>query len=583
MLKKLLFASTGLFLCASVSHANPPMTISVAIQGIEPTLAQALQADLALPYLHPDPAISESTLDFYTDQGLEDITLALQAIGFYSPNITVQKSFSNNRWLITYQVDKGPPVVIESIHFDLEGPGKHHPQLTNLQQSITLEPNTALSHEAYEDNKSKLLNQVIFEGYLDAEYVTHRIEITSKNNRANIYLVLDTGPLYFFGPTSFTSSALRLSFLKRFLPYCPGDPFSAQTLLQLENHLRQSDYFSDVKVDSEPNHQTRRVPILVQLTDQKPNHYLFGVGYGTDTGARGKVGYLRRRVNSFGHRFRSEVKVSQLSEEIEAEYLVPGKHPQTDHISLFTQYSQEEYNEKPVDSLKITLSEKRDLYGWDRTIGLSFLREKSITYVTNDTRRDQLLIPYLELRKTESDNPSNPRRGKTRLMRLKGAHKQLGGDVSFIQASFLQRWLHTFDNEFKALFRFELGATLPRYEDELPLSQRFFAGGDNSMRGFSYRSLPAEIDKDGVPQPVGGSYLAIGSLEVAKPIYGDLGIHSFIDFGNAFRNSTDDVQIGIGAGLSYNTPFGPIKVSFAKPITNAANAWHIHASFGPEI
>lgn len=584
MFKKVFILALIVFVSsARLVHAVPPITLHIDINGVEKEIESHIRSEISLQYLHPDPAVSESTLDFYIEKAIDEITQSLQAYGYYNPQITTHRHFSSNRWVITFDIAKGPEVIIKHIYFELDGPGRHHPELTQLQKLITLKPGDALSHEDYENSKKAILNKVIFQGYLEAEYTIHRIEVSTKTSSAEIKLVLQTGNLYYFGPTSFTESKLDKRFLKRFLPYCPGDPFSAQQLLTLEDQLRRSDYFSEVNVISEPNQQTQHVPILVQLEDQKPNHYLLGVGYGTDTGARGKVGYLRRRVNSKGHRFRSEIKLSELYQKIEADYVIPGKRPQTDAIKLYSHYIEDEYNEKPVDSLEVTLSEQRDLYGWARTLGLSFIREKSVTFVNNDIRRDQLLLPFIEIKKTTSDNPTNPTLGKTRLIKIKGAHEDAGSDVSFAQVYYLEKWLHTFENQFKTLLRLELGATLPRSDDKLPLSQRFFAGGDTSLRGFGYRSLPAEIDKDGLRQPVGGSYLAIGSIELSKTIYKQLGVHIFADAGNAFRSSSDNIQLGLGTGISYNTPFGPIKLSVAKPMTNAANSWRIHASFGPEI
>ena len=192
-------------------------------------------------------------------------------------------------------------------------------------------------------------------------------------------------------------------------------------------------------------------------------------------------------------------------------------------------------------------------------------------------------MPMLELKKSIRDNPNNPKNGTTRIFRVKGSVENIGSDISFAQIYYQHRWLHTFENDTKSLLRIELGATTPQTEDKVPLSQRFFAGGDTSIRGFGYRSLPAEIDKNGIRQPVGGSYLLIGSLEFSKPIKAPLGGHVFVDTGNAFRSSRDNLQVGVGLGLSYDTRFGPIKFSVAKPLTNAANSWRIHATFGPEV
>uniref|UniRef100_A0A0Q9YNT7 Translocation and assembly module subunit TamA n=2 Tax=Candidatus Berkiella cookevillensis TaxID=437022 RepID=A0A0Q9YNT7_9GAMM len=570
-------------LTSNTVSAIEPVSLSVKINGVSEDIEKHIRSDMSLQHLRSDPAISESVLEYYIERAIQEITVSLQPYGFYNPHITARKSFKKNRWLISFSVDKGPVVQIETIDIQIEGPGLYNPNLSNIAKLMPLKIGNTLLHEEYEAGKKAILNAAIYEGYLAAELTTHRVEVDTQRSKAKIIIVLNTSNLYYFGHTTFSDSLLNNTFLNRYPTYEEGDPFTAQKLLNLEDALRNSDYFSTVRVDSQPNHETYQVPISVDLEDQKPNHYLFGAGYGTDTGPRGKVGYLRRRVNSKGHKFNAQLQLSELFHKVEADYIIPGKRPQTDSISINSKYMEDEYNEKPVESLELTLSEKREIYGWDRIMGLSFIHEKSVTFISNESRRDDLLLPFIEFKNTTRDNLNNPTRGRTRMIRLKGAHDDLASSVSFAQIYFQERWLHSFAYDFKTLFRLELGATLPRTYDKLPLSQRFFAGGDTSIRGFGYRSLPAEIDKDDERQPVGGSYLFVTSLELGKMIYKPFGIHSFIDMGNAFRSSKDEVQIGIGGGINYDTKLGPIKFSIAKPITNAAQSWRIHATFGPEL
>lgn len=575
-----------LFFClffAISAFAKDTPTLNIYLLGIDEKIAREIRSDITLQHLPSESILNPCVLEYYIDKAKTEIALSLQAYGYYQPTIRSEESIDNDRQDITFQIEKGPIVTVESIDIQIEGAGLTHPTLKQLPSFMPIKIGTPLLHEPYEEAKEKMLNHAVYEGFLEAEFSTHRVEVDIQNSTAKIILILDTGPMYYFGDTTFSGSLLNKNLLSRFLPYQSTDPFIAQKLIVLEDALYKSDYFHEVKVTSAPNRHTHIVPIQVQVMDQKPNHYLFGLGYGTDTGVRGKTGYLRRRVNPQGHRFHTEIQLSEIYSKIEADYVIPGKRPQTDAYKIYTHYVEDEYNQKPVDNIEITISEKRDLFGWERTTGLSFIHEKSVTFSTFATRKDDLLLPFIEIKKTVGDNPNNPSRGKTRIMRLKGAYSELGSSVSFAQLYFQERWLHTFENNFKLLFRLEMGATVPRSGDKLPLSQRFFAGGDNSIRGFNYRSLPAEINKDDITQPVGGSYLFVSSIEIGKIIHDPFGVHIFTDAGNAFRNSADNIQVGMGAGISYKTRLGPIKFSIAKPLTNAAKSWRIHASFGPEL
>lgn len=568
---------------AVIAQAIAPMQIKVEITGISDALEEQVRQELSLFYLRGDPVISPSLMDVYLDRAEEEIAFALEPHGYYNPTIRSQKVFKDNHWYVTFRVEQGKPVVIRSLNIDIIGGGKHFSLLNEKKRTFQVQVGDILTHESYESAKKELLNTAVLSGFLSAEFTTHIVEVDADQNTAEISLVLDTAAMYYFGPTQFSNSALQPDFLQRYLHYKPGDSFSADNLVILEERLRKSDYFSQVNIHSQPDHDNFNVPISVELEDNKPNHYLLGIGYGTDTGARGKVGYLRRRVNSSGHKFQTEIQLSEIFQKIEATYTIPGKRPYSDSIILRTEYIEDEYSEKPVDSFELGLSEKRDIYGWERTLSLVYLKEESVSFITNAKRKDTLLMPMLELKKSIRDNPNNPRNGTTRIFRIKGSLENVGSDISFAQIYYQQRWLHTFENDLKSLLRLELGATAPQTEDKVPLSQRFFAGGDTSIRGFGFRSLPAEIDIDDVTQPVGGSYLLISSLELSRPIRAPLSGHIFVDAGNAFRTSRDNIQVGVGAGFSYDTRFGPIKLSVAKPLTNAASSWRIHASFGPEV
>tara|TARA_R110002110_G_scaffold415807_1_gene656405 strand:+ start:11250 stop:13013 length:1764 start_codon:yes stop_codon:yes gene_type:complete len=566
-----------------ISWAIAPMQIKVKMTGISEVLQEEVKSDLSLYYLRGDPVISPSLMDVYIDRAEEEIALALQPYGYYNPIIHSHKKFENNNWQIVFNIQQGSPVVIKNIHIQLLGQGKNNAELNKKVQAFPLKIGDVFSHETYELGKKNILGNAVLLGFLSAEFTEHRVEVDVDSQQAQIYLQLDTNAMYYFGQTRFSDSQLNNSLLNRYITYDIDDSFSAKKLVLLEDRLRKSDYFKQVNIQSLPDHEQFRVPVLVELEDNKPNHYILGIGYGTDTGARGKAGYLRRRVNSSGHKFQTEVQLSQIFQKIEADYIIPGKRPYSDKITLHTEYIEDEYSDKPVDSFELGISEKRDIYGWERTLDLTFLKEQSVSFSTNTKRKDKLLIPMLEVKKSIRDDPNNPKNGTTRIFKVKGSVENIGSDISFAQIYYQHRWLHTFENDIKSLFRIELGATTPQTEDKVPLSQRFFAGGDTSIRGFAYRSLPAEIDKDDVRQPVGGSYLFISSLEFSKPIKAPLGGHVFVDTGNAFRSSRDNLQVGVGVGLNYDTRFGPIKFSVAKPLTNAANSWRIHATFGPEV
>jgi outer membrane translocation and assembly module TamA len=99
---------------------------------------------------------------------------------------------------------------------------------------------------------------------------------------------------------------------------------------------------------------------------------------------------------------------------------------------------------------------------------------------------------------------------------------------------------------------------------DLPASERFFAGGDSTVRGFVLDRLGTEetLNEDGFP--TGGNGLIVGNLELRTTYWKGLGAVGFFDTGNVFRRASD-IQLSrlrptAGVGLRYRSPLGPLRV-----------------------
>jgi translocation and assembly module TamA len=134
-------------------------------------------------------------------------------------------------------------------------------------------------------------------------------------------------------------------------------------------------------------------------------------------------------------------------------------------------------------------------------------------------------------------------------------------------------------NGFFLLLRGQAGVTLQSEPlQSLPPSLRFFAGGDNSLRGYPYQSLGP---KNPSGQVVGGKNLLVGTLEFEKAFSTTWGLAAFYDAGNAFDDfSQFQLKQNAGLGLRIYTPVGPIRLDLARQIGETDNQYRISLSIG---
>lgn len=559
----------------------PPFALAqpqyrIEFVGVDKDLAENLRESLTIED-------SVTSTEEFIEASKQDIITSLQAFGYYLPEVTVQANRDEKGIHATAHIVLGPPIIIHAINFQLAGAGKDDLALRQLQNALTIKPGDIFVHEHYEQSKKALLSQTIQAGYLSAFFSQHQVEVDIDNKTADIHLTLETGTRHYFGPVTFGDTVLSQDLLRRYLPFQIGEVYSPEKILILQSRLNQSNYFSNVNVRALTEAQTDYIPIQVELTDAKPNQYTIGAGYGTDTGPRGKVGWTRRRLNSAGHRLAANAQISEIYRKFNVDYIIPGLHPDTDNFKINGGFYDDEYSEKPTQIYETGLIEEREIGRWHRRLSLFYHHERFGAYITNQGLESQLILPSMTFIHTVRDNPLTPTHGRRFEISMRGSIDALFSDTTFFQAYTQFRWLHALNADAKILFRTEWGFTIPDDPVKLPLSQRFFAGGDLSLRGYGYRSLPSEIDKDGNYLPVGGAYLGIASLELSHKIRHPVGVFTFIDAGNAFRRLFDEIEVGTGVGVEWQTRIGPIKIALAKPLTKSLDAWRIHAMFGPEI
>jgi translocation and assembly module TamA len=202
--------------------------------------------------------------------------------------------------------------------------------------------------------------------------------------------------------------------------------------------------------------------------------------------------------------------------------------------------------------------------------------------VGNEKSTARLVLPGLRFSDTSTDNPIRPRRGFHYALELRGTDPLLGSDTRLVQTLAEGSHLLPLPWRLSLHTRAKAGATLLNDPiKDIPPSLRFFAGGDQSVRGYSYNSLGP---RDATGKVVGGTQLLTGSIELERALFKDWGVSLFYDAGNAFDSlSAVGLYQGAGVGLHYYTSIGGLNLYVAQPLGVDNPSTHIHFTVGFEL
>ncbi|MDD3846082.1 MAG: BamA/TamA family outer membrane protein, partial [Syntrophorhabdaceae bacterium] len=389
-----------------------------------------------------------------------------------------------------------------------------------------------------------------------------------------------TGDLYYFGEIKFSGApGYPQSFFGRYLEFKTGDVFSHQKIGLTQRNLINADRFRTVMIDADREKAAdHRVPVEIRLRPSKPKRLRLGVGFETDIGPKGTIKY--EDVNFFGtsHKFESQFDLSGPLQVVGARYTMPDASDIRSFSSLSFNMKREDQTAFFTESITAEFERARSL-GRVPTGSLFVQMLKENSDAGDERTNTFSLLPGCRLSGVSYDDMVRPTRGHRYFAELKGTHQSLGSSTGLVQFTADGGLILPLPARFSLLTRAKLGATTQNEPNaDLPIALRFFAGGDQSVRGYAYKSLgPRDVSGD----VIGGKNLVTASIELERAIGKDWGIAAFYDTGNAF-NDFSDMQLaqGAGMGVRYYSPIGPIKLDLARQIGERNPDFRIHVSIG---
>jgi translocation and assembly module TamA len=552
--------------------------VDVQVKGVKDAVYDNVLARLKI-FLHKDSRrLTPFEIRRLHRQAKSDIEEALAPFGYYWPTVVDTLEEQGDVWKAVYDITAGDPVLVTGVRIATEGPGQA--EVADIGQGFPLKVGDVLDQRLYEQGKKQLVRSVLQKGFLSARFSRQELRINREERAGEVDLGLDTGPRYLFGSTTSDQEVIKPELLARYLPYQVGDPWSPARISELQKVLYGTDFFSRVSVRGDID-QARDLQIPVQVELETPEHlnrYSFGLGYATDTGARTQLEWRNRLLNSSGHKARGNLQIAETENVFSFRYDMPRGDPRYDRYLVGATYHDKSWNDTETRLLAtgLTLDHAGPVFRYGGSIEV---RDEQYD-VGATSGSSSLLMPGANLGLIWADNLLHTKNGLQIAVNVNGAAESVGSDATFLQVTGTSKLILSPFASWRLIGRGALGATQVDAIDDMPPSLRFYAGGDQSVRGFGYKELGTRDSSGAV---VGGRYLVLGSAELERIINERWSLAAFLDVGNAMDDLTIDLEQGAGFGLRFRLPFGQVRLDLASALSESGNPIRLHFSVGGDL
>lgn len=521
------------------------------------------------------------------------IESALNSQGYYkaTTNTTVTKHVDKTPWQLAIAIQLNQKTILRNIDIQVLGAANVDPDFSSLLNLKALKSGDGLHHGKYEAIKTDLLALGLNKGYFDQQLIKSTIALHQSFDYADITIIYDSGIRYKFGDVTFSDINIKKSLMAKFIPFKKEEFYSLDKVQKLQKYLEKTGYFNSVlvmpKIDKA---QDGYLPLDVLLTHTKSHKVKVGAGFSTDKKFNASLDWRTPLLNQSGHLLETRLVYSNINPSALVNYHIPLSHPVNDILELKLLVNKDEFGDLESQLEVFQVSRLfNDENGWLKQSYLKLLQEDWFSGEYDDD--GQYVIPGFSWFKTKkSGSILDPSNGFSQYYNAEFAYSGAGSETSFVRLNARFKYIKTLLPNHRLIVSTELGLIKidkDNYADVSP-SLLFFAGGDQSIRGFGYQTVGPTItvDPDGTsPEElvIGGTHLITASLEYQYYLSEKFRVGLFTDHGSVTRGFSLDHVYSVGSGLHYISPVGAIKVDVARSISEVSPEWRFHFNIGAEL
>jgi len=517
----------------------------------------------------------------------ERIKALYRAQGYSDAEATAESSFDERkRWMtIRVTVKEGPRYLLGGITFR----GVQQVPIDQVQKELKLVAGEPFSQDRMYEDVGKIQAAYFSKGYMAAS-VEPATVLNPETKKVDVTYTVTEGSIATVGRIIIKGNVkTRDGVIRRELRLNPGDRYDGEKLRRSKERLYNLGYFEEVTMETVPSDQTSQRDLVVSVKEAKTGEFSFGGGFSSVDSFIGFAEIAQRNFDIFnwptfvggGQEMKLQVTAGTRRRNFTLSFTEPWifGRPYLFGFDLFhtTRTTGEGYSfelRREGGDLRLghTLGDYNRV---DMTYRLENVKVSNVSNNASSALKNELgsnLISAVRFEYTHDtrDNIFNPKKGLILESGIELAGTVLGGNKDFWKWTggggvFFQPLVEDQVLEFhlKTGLAEELAGS-----DSVPIFERFFAGGSDTIRGYKERRVgPRDpFTRD----PIGGNSMAIFNAEYTIPVVDFLKVATFYDTGNVWSRVSDFAQggfkSGTGAGVRIKTPFGPVKLDYGWPV-----------------
>ena len=604
---------------ALIAVALDPLNVTVELDGVSRELRRELREVSSIYRAEEDAFTSLASLRRAADADAEALRAALTSLGYYAGSVEPQVVRAEGAATVTFTIDPGPlfEVTAYEIVYDAfpraedVAPGAQvAPPAGDRPRTLReagLRPNGSPRGEDIQKLEAGLLDKLWSLGYPAAESLGRRVEANFETGQATAVFPVRTGPLSRYSsvqveirpPEDGTEGDVRTDpqFVRQLRPFEDGDIYRRSEIEEYREALADTGLFREISVQPAPPGYDGSTEVRVTVTERRPRTVRIGTSFATDIGPGVTASWENR--NTFGRGENLTVTAAAAAPLQEVTVLFEKPRPRLPGSwQLGALVRNEDTDAFTAQTAQVTAALSKFWFErrLETTGGVSYQYS-----LFQDADEEDARVPGAELPPesfsaasfpfaaiwNSEENELNPVDG----WRGRFLVEPFLGDVSFTKTQLRGATRYGFGEDKNPLIavRGALGAAYGADRPDIPPTERYYAGGGGSVRGYAFQEagpLNAEqvgdevVYLNGDVLPVSGEFATIGprggasvaelNVEGRYLVTDSIQVAVFADTGTTFDSQTPDFSgeffTGIGAGLRYVTPIGPIRLDVAVPL-----------------